>query len=117
MLDTLVCRVGVVAHRSADAPDLRGRDRRPNARSADEHRPIGGAVVQRLADLARFVRIVQPHGVGVGAEVDDVVAVHSENLEDDLPKVDAAMVERHGDSHQPTRVRSASERSTTPSAV
>ena len=106
-----------MAHRSADASDLRSRDGRSHARPADEHGPLGGAAVQRLADLARLVRVVQPHGVGVGAEVDDVVAVHSENVENGLAKVHAAMVERDGDSHQPTRVRSASARSTTPAAV
>ena len=66
-------------------------------------------VLDRLADLARLVRVVDPHRVGVGAEVDHVVPV--ERLEDRLAQVHAAVVERDRDLH--TRSSSAVARATT----
>ncbi len=65
------------------------------------------AALDRLADLARLVRVVDADGVAVGAEVDHVVA--GERLEDRLAEVDAAMVERDGDPHSVALFRIRSE--------
>src|SRR5204863_771587 len=53
VLDSLPCRVGVVAYRSADAAKLRGRDRGADARAADEDAALGVAAVEGVAELAR----------------------------------------------------------------
>ena len=53
--------------------------------------------LDRLADLARLVRVVDPDLGGVGAEVDHLVA--RERLEDRLAQGDAAVVESDGDLH------------------
>src|SRR5205823_1292200 len=116
VLDALVRGVPVVADRGADARHLARGDRSADARSAHEHASLRAAGEDRLADLASLVGIVDPHGVGVGAEVDDLVAVRAQRLEDCIAKMDSAMIEGDGDVHD-TRSRSASARATTLSAV
>ena len=74
VLDALVRGVDVVADRGADARELAGGDRGADARAADEDPALGVAALDRLAQLARLVRVVDPLGVRVGAEVDDPVA-------------------------------------------
>ena len=61
-------------------------------------RALGVAALDRLADLARLVGVVDPHRVGVGAEVDHVVP--GERLEHRVAQVDAAVVERDRDLHR-----------------
>ena len=99
MLDALVGGVDVVADRRADAGELAGGDARADAGAADQHAALGVAGEDRLADLARLVRIVDSHGVGVRPEVDDVVTERRELLEHALPQLDAAVVERDGHPH------------------
>ena len=98
MLDPLVGAVEVVADRGADPGHLAGGDRGADARAADEDAALGPALLDRLADLARLVRVVDAHGVGVGAEVDHLVP--GERLEHGFAQVDAAVVERDRDLHR-----------------
>jgi hypothetical protein len=63
----------VVADRRPDAGELAGGNRRADARPAHEHRAFRVAALDRLADLPRLVGIVDPHRIGVGAEVDHLV--------------------------------------------
>src|SRR5438105_5004340 len=97
VFDALVGGVRVVADRGADPGQLAGRDRGADARTAHEHRALGVAALDRLADLARLVGIVDPNCVGVRPEVDHLVA--GEHVEDSLTQVDAAVVEGHRDVH------------------
>ena len=78
---------------------LAGGDRGADAGAADEHAALRLAVLDRLAELARLVRVVDPHRVGVRAEIDGLVAQGLELVEDPLAELDAPVVERHGDSH------------------
>src|SRR5579885_635130 len=110
VLDALVRAVGVVADRRADAGELAGGDGRAHSRAADEDAARGLAALDRLADLARLVGIVDAHRVGVRAEVEDVVA--GKRLEHRLAQMDAAVVERDRDLHA-TRSSSAVARATT----
>ena len=79
--------------------ELAGGDGGADARAADEHAALGVAGEDRLADLARLVRVVDADGVGVRPEVDDVVAESRELLEHTLPQLDAAVVERDRHPH------------------
>jgi hypothetical protein len=83
VLDALVRAVDVVADRRADACQLAGGDRRADARAADEDASLGSPVLDHLTELTRLVRVVDPHRVGIGAEVDHVV--HDERLENRVP--------------------------------
>ena len=60
MLDALVRGVGVVADGGADAGELAGGDRGADARAADEDPALGPATLERLAELARLVGVVDP---------------------------------------------------------
>src|SRR5207249_708042 len=60
VLDALVGRVDVVADRGANSIQLAGRDGRSDARAADEDAALGLAVADRVPDLARLVRVVDP---------------------------------------------------------
>ena len=103
MLDALVRGVDVVADRGADPRELAGGDRGADARAADEDAPLGLAGQDRLAELARLVRVVDPDGVGVGAEVDGLVAEPVELLENPLAELHPAVVERDRDLHRDHR--------------
>src|SRR5918994_5888551 len=70
VLDALVRGVDVVADRCPNAGELAGGDRGADARAADEDSPVGVAALDRLAELTRLVRVVDPFGVRVGAEGD-----------------------------------------------
>ena len=54
--------------------ELAGRDRRADARAADEHAALGVAGADRVADLLRLVWVIDPHAVVVRAEVVDFMA-------------------------------------------
>src|SRR5438309_11357420 len=99
VLDALMRRVDVVACRGADPALLRRGDRRPDARAADENAALRASILQRVPDLASLVRVVDPHGVRVGAEVDDLVALVAQQLEDGIAQVHSAVVEGDGDLH------------------
>ena len=99
----------------ADAGDLARRDRRADAGAAHEDAALGIAAGDRRAELERLVRVVDPHRVRVGAEVDDLVPAGEERLQHLLPQVHAAMIEGDRDDHV-TRVRNASARATMLSA-
>src|SRR3954469_6982174 len=101
--------VGVVADRGTNADELAGGDRGAHTGAADEDAALDPAVLDRLAELARLVRIVDPHRVGVGAEVDHVVS--GERSQDLLPQMHATVVEGHPDLH--TRSIRAVARATT----
>ncbi len=73
MLDALVRGVHVVADRGANPGKLAGGDRSADAGAADEDSALCVAAEDRLADLPRLVRIVDPHGVRVSPEIDDLV--------------------------------------------
>src|SRR5215207_3461879 len=105
-----VGRIRVVTDRGADAGELAGGDRGADARAADEDAALRASVLNRLAELARLVRIVDPLRVRVGAEVDGLVAPLLELVEDALAQLHAAVVERDGDPHA-TRSSSAAARS------
>src|SRR5690242_446895 len=59
VLDALVGAVGVVADRRPDPCLLARGDGGADAGPADEHGPLGVAALNRLADLARLVRVVE----------------------------------------------------------
>src|SRR5262249_1789388 len=109
VLDALVRAVRVVADRRPDAYDLARGDSRADARAADEHAALRVAGEAGVADLLRLVRVVDPHGRVVRAEVEH--GVHGERLQDGLTQHDAAVVERNSDSHA-TRSSSAVARAT-----
>ena len=69
---------------------------------------LGLAALNRLADLARLVGVVDPHRVGVGAEVDHLVP--GERLEHRVAQVHAAVVERDRDLHRTSTRRSCPRR-------
>src|SRR3954447_8646802 len=64
VLHALVRGVDVVAHRRADARDLAGRDARADPGAADEPAALRAPAPDRVAELARLVRVVDPHRVG-----------------------------------------------------
>src|SRR6476646_6853946 len=99
VLDALVGGVDVVADRGANTGELAGGHARTDARTANEDAALGVAGKKRLADLPGLVRIVDPYGIGVRPQVDDVVPERRELLEHALPQLDAAMVERDGHPH------------------
>src|SRR5919108_2531502 len=103
VLDTLMCREGIVARRGADSNQLAGRDRRADPRAADEHAALGLACPNRLADLPRLVGIVDLRLRSVGAQIDGLVARADDLLEHTLAELDAAMVEGARDTHAPLR--------------
>ena len=83
VLDALVRRVDVVADRRADPGDLAGGDRGADARAADEDAALARAPRGSPSPtLARLVRVVDAHRVGVDAEVDRLVAARRDRLED-----------------------------------
>ena len=88
-----------MADRRADAGELGRRDRRADARAADEDPALGPAALDRLAHLAGEVGVVDAYGVGVDAEVDDVVAGGLDRRDDRVAKLDAPVVERDRDLH------------------
>ena len=94
----------VILQAATDAPTPEPQTRTP--RSA---RPS----LDRLAELARLVGVVDPHRVGVGAEVDHLV--RDERLEDRVAQMHAAVVERDRDVH--TRCQQRCARATTLSTV
>src|SRR6266508_5405571 len=102
VLDALMRRVGVVADRCANSHELGGRDGRADARSAHEHAALGVAGADRVAHLARLVGVVDPLGVGVGPEVDRVVAERIDLAEDARAQLHASVVERSGYPHDVT---------------
>src|SRR5436190_8488232 len=116
VLDPLMRRIGVVADRRADPRELARGDRRANARAADEDAALGLAAENRLADLPRLVRVVDPDRVGVHAAVEDVVPELRERREHRVAQVEAAVVERGDDVHV-TRSSSAVAFATTLSTL
>src|SRR5581483_4886368 len=112
VLHALVRAVPVMADRRADTDHLARRNRRADAGTAHEHGTLRLAALDRFADLTRLVGVVDTHGVGICAEVDDVVA--GQCREDGFSEVHAAMVERDGDLHRyATRCSSAAAFATT----
>ena len=105
--------VGVVADRRPDACHLAGGDRGADTRAADKYTALGTAVLQRLAELACLVGIVDAHLVRVRAEIDHVV--RGERVENRVAQVHTAVVEGGRDFH--TRSSSAVARATTLSTL
>ena len=85
----IAARMPAILHAATDAPTPEPQTSTP--RSALP-------ALDRLAELARLVRIVDPDRVGVGAEVDDLVP--DERLEHRVAQVHAAMVESDGELHR-----------------
>src|SRR5262249_51512259 len=100
VLDALVGRIDVVAHGAADPVELRDGDRGTDARAADEHADLGIPVLDRLADLARLVGVVDPHLVGFDPEVQGVVPERVQLGEHGVPQAHAAVVERDCNPHR-----------------
>src|SRR3954462_11457668 len=98
VLHALMGAVAVVADRCADARELAGGDRGADTGPADEHGTLRVAALDRLADLAGLVGVVDPHRVGVGAQVDHVVV--RERLHYRVAQMNAAVVERHRHLHR-----------------
>ena len=103
VLDALVRGVDVMADGCPDAGDLARGDRSADAGAADEDAALGLSVLDRGAELGRLHGVVDPHRVGVGAEVDDLVPLLAQRLEDRLAEVDSPVVERHSDFHAQDR--------------
>ena len=103
MLDSLARGVDVVTDGCPDADDLARGDRGAHAGTADEDAALGLSVLDRGAELGRLVGVVDPDGVRVGAEVDDLVTLLLQRFEDRLAQMDASMVERHSDFHAADR--------------
>ncbi len=99
VLDALVGGIRIVADGSADPRQLRGGDRGADTGAADQDAALGLPRADRLAELARLVWIVDPHGTVGDAEVDGIVAENSELLEHALAKLRTAVVERDRHSH------------------
>ena len=96
---------------ATDAPTPEPQTRMPRSASS---------VVDRLAELARLVGIVDPQRVGVRAEVDDLGGRPPSSVSRIVvAQMHAAVVERDGDVHPvtPRASRSASARATTLSTV
>src|SRR6266550_3552781 len=100
VLDALMRGVDVVTGRSADSRQLGGSDRGAHAGAADEDPPLGFAVPDHLADLARLVRIVDPLGGRVGAEINRLVAQCLELTENTIAQGYAAVVKGDCNPHQ-----------------
>src|SRR5438132_2053 len=100
VLDALVRGIDVVADRSADATHLRGGNRSADAGAADEDAPLRPAALDRLAELTSLVRVVDPHRIGIGPEVDDLVPSGRKRLEHLLAQVHAAVVKRNANDHE-----------------
>ncbi len=103
VLDSLVGGVDVVADGCPNPGDLARGNRRADAGAADEHAALGLAVLDRGAELGGLDGIVDPHRVGVGAEVHDLVSGTAQRLEELVPEMDASVVERHGNFHATDR--------------
>src|SRR3954451_22838780 len=101
VLDALMRAVGVVTDRCPDARHLARGNRRAHARAAHEHRALGATALDRLTDLARLLRVVEPHRVRVRAEIDHLVTL--EHLEHCISQVHSPVVESDGDLHDPLR--------------
>jgi hypothetical protein len=92
--------IDVVADGGADAGELAGGHGGADAGAADQHAALGLAFLDPLPELTRLVRIVDPLGRAVGAEVDHLVAERAELLQHALSQLYTAVVERDGDLHQ-----------------
>ena len=90
----MAARMPAILHAATDAPT-------PGA--ADEDAALRLSALDRRAELGRLVGVVDPHRVGVGAEVDDLVSLLAQRLEHRLPQMDASMVERHRHFHAADR--------------
>src|SRR4051794_13325309 len=99
VLDALVGGVRVVADRSADTRKLAGGDRGADAGAADEDAALRGTRPDRLAELSRLVRVIDPRLGSIGTEIDRLVTGAHDLLEHTLAELDAAMVEGDRDSH------------------
>ena len=73
MFHALVRRIGVVAHRGANAGDLIRRNRYADTRPADENAARCFASLQGLADPLSKVRIVVLRIAGKSAKIDHLV--------------------------------------------
>ena len=87
-----------MADRRADPGQLARRNGGADTGAAHEHRALCVAALNRLADLARLVGIVDANRIGVRAEVDHLVI--RQDFEHRVTQVDAAVVERHRDLHR-----------------
>src|SRR5829696_3384983 len=99
VLDALMRRVDVVADRGSNPGELAGGDRGAHARAADEDPALGVAVQDRVAELARLVRVVDTLRIRVGAEVDRLVSERVELLQQALAELHAPVVERNRNPH------------------
>src|SRR6478735_7417701 len=100
VLDPLVGRIGVVAGRGPDTCELAGSHRRAHTRPADEDAALSAAGLDRLAELARLVRIVDTRLGLEHAEVDGLVAGRFDLFQHAAAQLDAAMVEGDGYPHR-----------------
>src|SRR5664279_1332569 len=78
VLEALMRGIRVVADRGPDTGDVAGGDRRADTGATDENAALGPAVVDGVPELPRLVGVVDANRVGVGAEVDDRMAVGGE---------------------------------------
>src|SRR5688500_2566770 len=99
VLDALMGRVRVVADRGADPRQLAGRDRGAHAGATDEHGALRSTRPDRIADLLRLVRVVDPRLGRVGSQVHRLVAELVDDREHALAQLDPTMVEGDRDSH------------------
>lgn len=98
MLDSLVSGVAVVAQSGANAAHLVGGHAGSDAAAADEHASFGLTVKHGAADFFGVVGIV--HGSdGVGADVEDLVALLFQGLDNGLFQIVPCMITTDGNEH------------------
>ncbi len=83
----------------ADAVDLVGDDRDPDAGAADDHRPIGRALADHPRRRGRRLRVVD-RLLGVRSDVDELVPGGPQRRSQSLLQLVAGMVGSDGDAHQ-----------------
>ena len=86
--------------------DLRGGDRGADAGTAHQDAPLCVVTANRHAHVAGGVRVVHALGVGIDAEIDDLVAGVLHGADDGIPQLHASVIEGDGDLHA-TRSSSA----------
>jgi transketolase len=101
----LVRGIDVVADRRTNSRQLAGRDRSADPGAADEHAALCVAAEDRFTELTRLVGVVDALGVGVGAEIDNVVS--GKRFENRVSEMDASVVEGDRDFHRGTVPRMA----------
>ena len=98
VFDTLMGGVGVVTEAGTDSPELVGRHAGTYAASADEHATLGFPIENGASDFLGEVGIVDG-GRGVGAHIDNLVALLFQACDDRLFQIVPCMVTAYNNKH------------------